>query len=529
MSHVDRGSQSSPWLRRRDFLKAGCVAAGSLGAAGLMATPSRAAADEDAGAARAGADDDTAPLDVGSRVEMFVGGWLLHERRDVTQVLHPPVRREVVLTLDRPWEGPGSAYYTVFRDKSKVRMYYRGLGSFQKRQNPPPVMCYAESDDGGVTFTRPNLGLVEHGGSRDNNIIAGIPAAADSFTPFLDRNPDARPDERYKAVLSGMAGGQLHGFASADGLTWKLMRPEPISTDGSFDSLNVAFWDELTRQYRLFSRFLDVPGLDTNAARNDAVWKEGTTADWVRAIQSSTSPDFLNWSPAVAHVYPPGTPREHFYTNATVQCPGAPHVLLSFPKRFVESRRVVPEAEHEFPGVSDAVFMSSRDGVHWDRTFREAWLRPGPDRANWTQRSNMPALGIVETGPDEFSMYVSEHYEWPTNRLRRVTVRRHGFASMRAGATPGEFTTKLLTFTGRRLLLNLATSAAGSVRVEIQGADGKPIDGFVRDDCPAIYGDEIERAVTWKTGDDVSALAGRPVRLRFALQDADVFALRFAP
>jgi hypothetical protein len=509
-------------MRRRDFLRAGCAgvaaAAASFGAGGPPpVAAARVLADGGGG---------DASLDIGSRVEMFVDRWLLHEQRDVTQRLHPPVRREVVLTLERPWEGPGSAYYTVFRDGAKVRMYYRGLGSFQKRQNPSPVMCYAESDDG-IHFSRPSLGLVPHGGSTDNNIIPGVPPAADSFTPFLDGNPAAKPDERYKAVLSGMAGGQVHGFASADGVNWRLIRPEPISTDGSFDSLNVAFWDELTRQYRLFSRFLDVPGLNDNAARNRAVWQEGTTADWVRAIQSSTSADFLTWSPAVAHQYPPGTPREHFYTNATVRCPEAPHVLLSFPKRFVESRRIAPEAEHEFPGVSDAVFMSSRDGVHWDRTFGEAWLRPGPDRHNWTQRSNMPALGVLETGPDEFSMYVSEHYEWPTNRLRRVTVRRHGFASMRAGATPGEFTTKPLTFAGKQLLLNLATSAAGEIRVEIQDETGKVIEGFALGDCPPIYGDEIERAVTWAKDGDVGALAGRPVRLRFAMRDADLFALRF--
>jgi hypothetical protein len=75
--------------------------------------------------------------------------------------------------------------------------------------------------------------------------------------------------------------------------------------------------------------------------------------------------------------------------------------------------------------------------------------------------------------------------------------------------------------------LNYATSAAGSVRVEIQDAAGKPIDGFTLAECPEIIGDEIERVVRWKSGSDVSKLVGQPVRLRFALTDGDLYSLRF--
>jgi hypothetical protein len=74
----------------------------------------------------------------------------------------------------------------------------------------------------------------------------------------------------------------------------------------------------------------------------------------------------------------------------------------------------------------------------------------------------------------------------------------------------------------------MSTSAAGSVRVEIQGEDGRAIEGYALDDCLEIYGDALEREVCWKAGSDLSQLAGRPVRLRFVLSDADLFALQFA-
>ncbi|GDY10075.1 hypothetical protein LBMAG52_35610 [Planctomycetia bacterium] len=80
---------------------------------------------------------------------------------------------------------------------------------------------------------------------------------------------------------------------------------------------------------------------------------------------------------------------------------------------------------------------------------------------------------------------------------------------------------------GNTLNLNFATSAAGDIRVEIQDATGQPIPGFTLADCHELFGDTLARTVTWKHGQDVSRLAGQPIRLRFALRDADLFAFQF--
>jgi hypothetical protein len=65
------------------------------------------------------------------------------------------------------------------------------------------------------------------------------------------------------------------------------------------------------------------------------------------------------------------------------------------------------------------------------------------------------------------------------------------------------------------------------VRVELQDATGKTIEGYGLEDCDPTFGDSVDRPVIWKRGSDVSSLAGKPVRLRFAVKDADVFAFRF--
>lgn len=65
--------------------------------------------------------------------------------------------------------------------------------------------------------------------------------------------------------------------------------------------------------------------------------------------------------------------------------------------------------------------------------------------------------------------------------------------------------------------------------MEIQDADGKPITGYTLDESSEIYGDEVKRIVAWQSGSDVSPLAGRPIRLRFVIEDADLYSIRFRP
>ena len=139
----------------------------------------------------------------------------------------------------------------------------------------------------------------------------------------------------------------------------------------------------------------------------------------------------------------------------------------------------------------------------YDRTFRGAFIRPGPDPARWGNRSNYAALNVVPGGPGEMWIY--------TTPFRRFVLRTDGFASVRAGADTGEMITRPLKFTGSELVLNTATSAGGSVAVEIQHADGKPIPGYAAADAPETFGDKIDAEFAWKQGADVSSLAGKEI------------------
>ena len=446
--------------------------------------------------------------ELGSRRELFVDRRMIESMNDSARLqLHAPTPAEVAIKFDAPWELGGSAFVTVFQDGDKVRMYYRGHRSqklTQETKSSPEVACYAESTDGGKTFTKPNLGLFEFAGSKENNIV--WPDKAHNFTPFKDARPGVPADERYKALLlrkvkSGDGTGMMV-YHSADGLHWRLGADQPVITDGAFDSQNVAFWDPNRQEYCSYYRVY------TNANRDVA---------WAR------SSDFRSWSKPTP-IDRGEVLRENFYTNAITTYFRAPHYYFAFPKRLNYKR----SGREGFNGISDALFLSSRDGEHFDRTFAEALIRPGRDEKNWGDRGTMPAWGLIQTGPDEMSIYYSQHYHEPTGHLRRGVWRLDGIASFDADGKPAELITKPFTFTGKSLTLNYATIAIGNVQVEIQAADGTPIPGFTLKEGLDNFGDKIDAPFAWKNGADVSSLAGKPVRLRFVLRDADLYSYRFA-
>ena len=182
------------------------------------------------------------PINIGSRLELFVDDYLIDKMNDARLVLHHPISREVAIDHNEPWEGNICCGHTVFQDGDIYRMYYRGRHhDSEKNRETHWFSCYAESTDG-IHWTKPELGLVEFRGSKKNNIILdGIERF--NLAPFKDLNPNCKPDERYKAMTNGHGG--MDAYKSPDGIHWSPMVEGHVITKGLFDSLNLAFWDPL--------------------------------------------------------------------------------------------------------------------------------------------------------------------------------------------------------------------------------------------------------------------------------------------
>ena len=454
------------------------------------------------------------PVSIGSQLEPMVDRHLIDSVDGASLMLHAPQAGEAVVQFDHPWEGRFCGYVTAIKDGRLYHLYYRGLPRAGADGSDLETTCYAVSVDG-VHWNKPDLGLFEVMGTRRNNcVLAGKPPFSHNFAPFLDTRPDVPADERFKA-LAGTGRSGLVAFVSGDGVHWRTLREEPIITEGAFDSQNVAFWSDLEQCYCCYFR----------------TW---TKEHNVRSVSRATSTDFVNWTDPVEMNFG-DTAREHLYTNNTAPYYRAPHIYTAIAARFMPGRRVVSQEQMAamsgnvgYSGdCSDTVFMTSRGGARYDRTFMEGFVRPGIGPENWTSRTNYPAHGLIPVGESQMSFYVCRNYGQDSAYLQRMILRVDGFASVHATYQGGEMRTRPLVFTGAALAINFATSAAGDIRVEIQDAEGNPLPGYTQADADAIIGDAIERTVSWQGNTNVSALAGTPVRLRFIMKDADLYALQF--
>ncbi|HIE99438.1 MAG TPA: hypothetical protein EYG03_04185 [Planctomycetes bacterium] len=491
-------------------------------------------------------------MEIGSRRELFVDDYLIDRLTGHTQqMLHHPVAREIALVHDAPWEGTGCGYHSVFQDGDLYRMYYKawhlevGQGKLDTGRHPL-FCCYAESDDG-INWRKPKLGLHEFQGSKDNNItmvsgkVGSLNVDAGHPAIFKDENPGAPADARYKAIFRSSKPNGLLPFKSPDGLNWSPMTDAPILHSlGAFDSQNLAFWDDNIGKYRAYWRIF------TAGVTTDKEWKPGG----IRAIRTATSDDLINWGPHTDLTYVDSPPQQ-LYTNQIKPYHRAPHILMGFPTRYIDrgwsqSMNALPalkqrelrasSSQRYGTAITDALFMASRDGTKFTR-WNEAFLRPGIERSDaWHYGHQYIGWHLVETksqltgASNELSMYATESY-WhgKGSALRRYSLRLDGFVSVNAPAGSGnELVTKPLTFTGSALHLNFATSAAGTVRVELQHPDGTPIVGYELEACHDLFGDTVDRVVGWRSGRDVSRLNGKTVRLRFELRDADLYSCQFA-
>lgn len=481
-------------------------------------------------------------VNIGSRRELFLDNFLVERSEGVTHQQHRPRPAEVVLSNDRPWEAPTLGMFSVLEDNGLFRMYYRGAHGSHFGKEPPArgePMCYAESRDG-ITWEKPDLGLFAFEGSAHNNIVMGgdrrlFPPTEEwrgdmgqyfgchgDFVPFIDPRPDVGPEGRYKALIRQhkatceMAGKTygLYPYQSADGLNWRVMSHDPAITRGRFDSQNLGFWDAVHNRYVAFNRDVRGPRI---VDRPDRDFEEVPAAN-LRDIRVSFSDDFIHWSDPEFVRYEDSHDWQ-LYTNAVMPYPRAPHLLVGFPTRYF------PQEGSQ----TEPILMASRDGGTTFRRWEMALVpRDAPSERDGN-RGNYMARGLLPGTAGEMFSYATEGYHFVdgSHRLRRFVWRTDGFFSMTAPQAGGELTTGPFIYSGCRLLLNYRTGTSGVVKIEMQDADGNPLPGHTLEDNVAITGDEIDGTVRWKSGVDLGSFAGKPVRLRLSMKDADVFSLQF--
>jgi len=429
--------------------------------------------------------------------ELFIDDFLTQRKSgDIRFKLHEPVAQPPELS------SPVGHYQTVIYDDRVFRRYYRGhFSNFSGVDSPYQLTAtaigeftgYVESTDG-IHWNYPDVGIYQTGCP---NVIQALDSkCTHNFTPFLDASPHVRRKERFKALGGTFEQGGLFGYYSDDGIHFKQYRKTPLipvnpQYSYEFDSQNVAFYSEAEGQYVLYYR----ANLDKNGIR-------------MRHIARMVSPDFMHWhDEGVLKVNLPG---EHLYVSQMHPYCRASHLYVGTPTRFFEDRGA----------ATDITLIFSRGGGPILRPFPGGWIRPGLDPKRWGNRSNYLALNIVETRPDELSLY--------HNRSQvRYTLRPDGFISLHAGINGGKWQSQPLRYGGGELEFNVATSAGGSLLVELQNEEGKALPGYSFADSPLFYGDSLAYRPQWK-GERRGILAeGQIFRLCCKLADADLYSFTF--
>lgn len=272
--------------------------------------------------------DSRDPIEVGSRLQLFLDDHLVESMRGLEFLRHIPQSAGSVFSFDQPWEGNTSLPLTVLRDGELCRLYYVGrsisdyLGPGELKPeetlvpNHPHLLCCAESRDG-VEWTRPVVGVYEFDGCKENNIL-GNPVGF----PFLDTRPEVDPSERYKAVAEvhiGSSDEEEMGvvlWVSPDGLRWRKWRDEPLfitSLPNAFNSINVLFWCESEDHYVFYFRYI---------------------AQGVRTFARTTSKDLRQWSEPVPCTFwrrsETGRPSVHKRCHSLFS--GSPHLSRFSPE-----------------------------------------------------------------------------------------------------------------------------------------------------------------------------------------------------
>lgn len=418
-------------------------------------------------------------IDLGSKRELFLDDYLIDTAIDLELKMNAV--QEVKST-----NIPNGYYQTIIKTDSLYRIYYRGNLSSWKGGgydgNPGEITKSAISKDG--------YNWEEESTDLNDSIIDYIyyePPFNHNFTPFKDLNPKSK--HAYKALAGTKPGGGLFYFYSDDGIKFEKNGNDPVikndSTYNEFDSQNIAFWSESEHQYVCYFR---------------------RSIDGLRSFARTTSEDFVNWSKPI-NIFP-NFEGEHLYASGIQPYFRAPQIYIALSTRFFPKHG----------SSTDIVIMNSRDGIKFNRTFKEAFIRPGLNQEKWGNRSNYITLNVVPLDDSYIGIFA---------RNSLYKIRMDGFSSINATSKEGCFITKPFKLTGDQLEINYSTSAGGYVNIEILDANNNPIQKFSKDSSDEIIGDEISRIVTWEESTDLSSIKNKTIKLRITMKEADLYSLKF--
>jgi hypothetical protein len=534
---------------RREFLKSAALAGASFTAAPLL------------GGLQASGGKASEVITLGPDRQLFVDNYLIEDMRGARAVLHEARKYDSnpILKADRPWEkgvfinsgGPAVLYD---REVARFKMwYFTYAAAYTKGTHLAEsfVPSYATSADG-EHWEKPDLGLVEYGGSTRNSILPWPSQIWNGSNNVIYDLHDPNPGRRYKSVYYGTpprirfdagpeavfswdtrnqsAAGLFVSF-SPDGIHWDDYLGNPVlSSKMIHDTHSLLGWDERVQKYVGYFR----PAFELVEER-------------IRVIGRSESTDFIHWTePSKQIILRPDSQDARgteFYCMAAMSYQGCylglvwvyhndPH--WPWPKGVsITDKELSPHQQ-----TLDAQLVTSRDGIHWERSAKRDAIIPVGPPGSWDDGVVYPSTPVV-VGDEVWAYYGGANMRHTGESLGsegqvvegvRKTAgvglakwRLDGFVSIDSEGGDGSLTTKPLSFSGDQLWLN-ADASKGSIAVEVLDERHQPVPGFTKAASVPLKTAAVRQRVLWSgNGPSLGTLAGKPVRFKFHLQNAGLY------
>ena len=399
-------------------------------------------------------------------------------------------------------------YGTVIWDEGRFKTWYmgsrrpekpdftmgRGLGGYAEH-----CVCYAESEDG-FNWTKPNLGLVNYGGTIDNNLIE-LPERETTIASVVLLDADETDlSRRYKMAYEAGADHRLRVAYSFDGLRWSAEATNPVGP--FFEMAGIM----------KHNGFYIVNGHDSIDAHHPYR---------ARLMASLISSDFVHWSPIPAVGMDRSDPswsirdrhewnnREEIHLGAALWDRG--NVVIGIYGQWhghtTGDRRQVS---------IDLGLAISNDGLGFREPIPDFKLLVAAEQAD--SPIEVPALvagqGMTNFGEKTllwFSLWRGNEgtgirvAEWERDRL--------GYLSPFKPEGARVISAPLLITAGETISIRANVSGTGTnagVRVVLLDENFQPLSGYGKEESSIVDGDSLDTPILW-SGKSTYTSDGKPI------------------
>jgi len=466
------------------------------------------------------------PIDVGR--QFFVDDFLIEEttlKRTFHQ-LKPYSGNPVIVAEHRweeegQWKGKTGRFAIPFSDgvwfdpkDNLFKMWYMA-GVLQRT-------CYAVSKDG-LRWDKPSLDV-----RPGTNVVH--PGNRDSATVWLDQD-EKNPQKRFKMFrFQKLPRRGLVLHYSADGIHWG----DEIHWASKCHDRTTVFYNPF-RKVWVASIKATIPPKPPYlyAVRR---FYEGT--DPISALNWGGYGDPYLWlrTDRLEQMRNTGKPQHRIYNLDAVAYES---LMLGMFSIYHGDGDGEPGSRRH---MNDVCLGFSRDGFHWHRPDRRAFVGVGINSSDWNWTNVQSVGGCCLIVRDKLYVYYSGRNSPGVDNAGKANygtastglgfLRRDGFASMDAGATEAVLTTCPVRFHGKHLFVNV-NSKGGELRIEMLGMNGKAIASYTRAQSLVVRTDSTLQPVRWEKGEtggkDLSSLTGQPVRFRFYMKNARLYSFWVSP